>query len=166
MQIQKICNSKLSNNISTEEKHQTSFSGNLYFMDQVLDSINVNNVTQKSLASVAELVKFKRLVKSIAYEDLDVFVWEMPPSEADTVKMRQFGKPSLEKLENIKIMYHDNKTHSIKLSGLYLEPNPQKNRRIAKKNNEKLFDNLVANAMDSLNDFAKKLENFLNDTDL
>lgn len=148
MQIQKICNPKLSKNTSTREKrNQPNFSGNLYLIEHGLESI-------------AEINKFKRLVESITYSDLDVFVWKMPKSEANTVKVRQFQKPSVEKLENYKIMYHDNRTHSIKLSGIYLEPNTKFNNRIAKKNNGKLFDNLVANAMDSLNDSAKDIEAF------
>lgn len=164
MQVQKICSPMLNNKISTREKaDKTSFSGNFFFVDHLTDSITVHNVTQKSLASIAELVKFKRLVESMTYSDLDVFVWRMPPGEANTVKIRQFHKPSVNKLENIKIMYHDNRTHTIKLSGLYLEPNVKSNKRIAKRNNGKLFDNIVANALDSLNDSVQHIENFLPD---
>lgn len=150
MQIQKIWNPMLSKNNSTREKrNQPNFSGNLYFVDHLLESITEHNVSQKSLESLAELVKFKRLIESATYSDLDVFIWEMPPQEANTVKVRQFRKPSINKLENYKIMYHDNKTRSIKLSGIYLEPNPKSNKRITKKNNGKLFNNLIANAMNS-----------------
>ena len=159
MQIQNVCDPMLSKDNSTRGKrNQPNFSGNLYFMELGLESLTKHTVVKKSLEYVAELIKFKKQIKILTYPELDVFIWEMPKEEANKVKVRRFHKPSVEKMENYKIMYHDNKKHTVKISGIYLEPNENSKRNITKKNNDKLFNNLLVNALDSMDDFINNLE--------
>lgn len=138
MQIQKICNPILGNNNSTREKsNRPSFSGPVYWLDSGLESL-------------PEFKLFQSQIEKWTIKELNVFIRKMPKDEGDLVKVRVFQKPSIQKLENIKITYHNTLTHYINTSGLYLDLNPNKKPSLVDKNNDKLFDHFLQHASSSI----------------
>lgn len=138
MQIQKVCYPMLSkNNHSREKTNQPNFSGQVYWLDSGLEAL-------------PEFQLFQSQIEKWTIKGFNVFLRKMPAGEGDSVKVRVFQKPSINKLENIKITYHNTLTHDINTSGLYLNLNPNKKPSLVEKNNDKLFDHFLQHASSSI----------------